>query len=432
MASLRRAFGPIRPHLPLLRDIGLTSGARVYSALLGIVALSLTARWLGPAGRGVAVVVTTWVTMVSSIAYLSLGQVCVHRAANEENSEWIGPTVAALLMIAAAMSIAGWVAAAAFYALAGPGMFKDIPVAALMLGMAALPFLIWEQYGSALLTILGRLGVYNFNQIVARSLGLVILFVTIRWLGLGFYGFLIAFVVTQMIVSSAGAAVILDHCRGKLSGGLARVGALVGDGLKIHLNAIGVILFTGVDILMLQYFRGPAEAALFQLPMQLFLALLIVPQSALLALNGRIAGLSRVQLWHQHRMIIGLVVAAMALGAAMLWLLAPLVIGLIGSARFAGSSDIFRILIIGLPGAAFNTLMGLQWITRGYFLRASLLTFAAGLANVAFNLVLIPRFGAHGAAVATVAGLYIVPVLANLALAVVAEREARAAGAANG
>ena len=41
-----------------------------------MAALVLTARWLGPHGRGVGVVVLTWTTLVSSIGFLSLGQVC--------------------------------------------------------------------------------------------------------------------------------------------------------------------------------------------------------------------------------------------------------------------------------------------------------------------------------------------------------------------
>ena len=45
-----------REHLPLLRDIAGTSAARIYSTILSLATLMLTARWLGPHGRGIVVV----------------------------------------------------------------------------------------------------------------------------------------------------------------------------------------------------------------------------------------------------------------------------------------------------------------------------------------------------------------------------------------
>ena len=116
-----------RDLLGLLRDIIVTSGARVYSTLVSLVALMLTARWLGPDGRGVVVVVTTWVTLFSSIGYLSLGQVCVHRAANEPDQQWIGPALGALATVAVTATLFGWVAISVLYALARHKLFAGIP-----------------------------------------------------------------------------------------------------------------------------------------------------------------------------------------------------------------------------------------------------------------------------------------------------------------
>ena len=405
-----------RDLLGLLRDIIVTSGARVYSTLVSLVALMLTARWLGPDGRGVVVVVTTWVTLFSSIGYLSLGQVCVHRAANEPDQQWIGPALGALATVAVTATLFGWVAISVLYALARHKLFAGIPLGALTLGFAALPLAIWEQYGSALLSVIGKLGIYNINQVVGRTLSLAILLITILGLGLGIYGFLIAYVAGQLAVSSAGAAVLVRHARGRLKGGLKAVGWLVRDGLKIHLNAIGVLLFSGADIIMLQYFRGPPEAGIFQLPMQLFLALLLVPQSAQLALQSRVSGRSRGEFWREHRAIMVAVIGGMAGIAVILWLLAPWLILLVGSRRFEGSAAVFRILLLGVPGACFNTMMQIQWVIRGRFLLISGITLTTGVLNCLLNLILIPAYGSHGAAIATVAGLYLIPVSSSAVL----------------
>ena len=411
-----------REHLPLLRDIAGTSGARVYSTLLSLIALMLTARWLGPHGRGVVVVVTTWVTLFASLTHLSIGQVLVHRAANARDAQWIGPALGAVALITVTATLIGWGIAGLLLASVGR-LFAGIPAEALALGFAALPFLVWEQYGSALLSLIGRLRTYNVGQIIGRTIGLGVLVVSIKLLGFGIYGFLIAFVMAQALVAGAGAAVLFGHARGRIQGGLAAVGALVRDGLKIHLNAIGVLLFSGVDILMVQYFRGPAEAAIFQLPMQLFLAMLLVPQAAQLALQGRVAARDRPEFWREHRAIIAYVITGMTLVAAVLWLLAPWIVILIGGHRFEASNQIFRILLLGIPCACFNTLMAIQWISRGYFYQVSLITFATGLLNCLLNLLLIPAYGAAGAAWAALIGMCAVPLLANGWMATVAQRE---------
>lgn len=420
-----------RGHLSLLRDIGVTGGARVYSTLVSLAALMLTARWLGPEGRGVVVVVTTWVTLFANLGHLCLGQVCVHRAASEPDMAWIGPAVGALAAVAAAATAVGWTAAALVYAVAGQSLFAGIPFAALALGFAALPFLIWEQYGSVLLSIVGRLRTYNVNQIVGRTAGLLLLIVAIKLLGLGIYGFLLAFVVAQALVATAGAAVLLRHARGRLKGGLAAVGGLVRDGLKIHLVAVGMLLVSGVDIVMLQYFRGPAETGIFQLPMQLFLALLLVPQAAQLALQSRVASRSPAEFWREHRVILAIVLGAMTVIGAVLWLAASPVVRLLGGSEFAASAPVLQVLVFGLPAAALSTLMAIQWLTRGFFWQASLLTLALGAIICGLNLLLIPRFGATGAALAFVIGYAAVPIPANVALAISISRSARDALATN-
>jgi len=423
VSTLRALTNTTRHHLPLLRDIAGTSGARVYSTVLSLVTLMLTARWLGPQGRGVVVVIITWVGLVSGIAHLSIGQVLVHRAANASDRSWVGPALSAVALITAAASIAGWVVVAVFYFAFQSSLFAGIPAPALILGFAALPFFIWEQYGSALLSVLGRLRIYNVAQIVGRSLGLILLIVCIKVFGLGIYGFLIAWAAAQVIVSCAGATALVRHAAGRVTGGLGAIGQLLRDGLKLHLNAIGVLLFSGVDILMLQYFRGPAEAAIFQLPMQIFLAMLLVPQAAQLSLQGRVSARSRAEFWREHRAVIGYVIAGMTFIAAVLWTLAPWLVALIGSHRFADSTAVFRILLFGVPCACFNTLMGIQWITRGYFYRVSLITVGTGLLNCALNLFLIPIYGASGAAAAAVVGTCALPLLANAWMAFVAQRE---------
>src|SRR4051812_2632032 len=144
----------------LWRSIGFTSAARIYAVVAGAISLVITARLLGPSGRGTVAAAFTWAALFSTLGYLSLGQVAIHRATGKEPEEWLRPVLGALLFVAACVTLLGWVAAAAIYVASGGDGFGEMPGYALVLGFALLPFLVWEQYASWLLVAVGKISFY--------------------------------------------------------------------------------------------------------------------------------------------------------------------------------------------------------------------------------------------------------------------------------
>src|SRR3954454_24265600 len=124
----------------LWRSIGFTSAARVYSVLAGAVSLILTARTLGPEGRGTVAAAITWALLFSTLGYLSLGQVAIHRATGKPADEWLRPVLSVLVAMTGLVTAVGWVVAAVLYASSGGDAFGKMPTYALVLGFAALPF----------------------------------------------------------------------------------------------------------------------------------------------------------------------------------------------------------------------------------------------------------------------------------------------------
>src|SRR3954468_7826340 len=100
----------------LWKSIGFTSGARIYSLAAGAIGLVITARVLGPSGRGEVAPATTWALLFATFGYLSLGQVAVHRASARDPSEWLGSTLGVLLLMTGVVTVIGWILAAAIYA----------------------------------------------------------------------------------------------------------------------------------------------------------------------------------------------------------------------------------------------------------------------------------------------------------------------------
>jgi O-antigen/teichoic acid export membrane protein len=155
-----------------------TSGAKIYWVLATLLTSVLTARYLGPEGRGVFVAAVAWVTMFSTLGHLSLGQVIIHIATKAGGDEWLPRVLGSALAVMSVITLLGWTIAAALYAISGGGMFHHLPAAVLVVAMAALPLMIWIENGNGILLSLDRLPVMNLAQTtgsvssISRSAGL--------------------------------------------------------------------------------------------------------------------------------------------------------------------------------------------------------------------------------------------------------------------
>src|SRR5262245_65453026 len=101
--------------------IARSSGAVAYTILAGTVILVITARWLGPEGRGEIAGVMTWVGLFSTLGYFSLGHVAIHRATTLRGSPWLGPTFGSLVLLTGVVTCAGWGGVIGRHALRGVG-----------------------------------------------------------------------------------------------------------------------------------------------------------------------------------------------------------------------------------------------------------------------------------------------------------------------
>jgi O-antigen/teichoic acid export membrane protein len=410
------------------RSIGFTSGARFYSLAASSVSLIISARALGPEGRGAVAAAVTWSLLFATIGYLSLGQVAIHRAAGKPVPEWLGSTLGALLAVTASVTILGWTVAAGIYLISGGDAYGKVPVYALVLGFATLPFLIWEQYGSALLSAVGKLSFYNRAEVVGRTLGVLLVILLVGVLAFGVAGALVALLVAQAVVAVAGSGYLVRLAGRELVLQRSALRELLVGGAKLHLNAIGTFLFTNASVLIVQAIRGPAETGAFQAVVQLMTVGLLVPQAASLVLYGEIARDGPDKAWRANRRVLFAMTGLMTVAVIAGYLLSPTLIPLIFGHAFDSAVPVFQILVFGLIGQTFSAVMGPQWIGRGLFWQASALTLATGVANVLSCILLVNAYGMKGAAYSLL-GVYTLSILGNGAMAVWVTRKAASAEA---
>ncbi len=407
-----------------------TSGVRAYGLFSSLGVLIVTARLLGPEGQGILAGVTSWVGLFGALAYLSLGDVALHRAAQDGDQTWFPKTFGALLFFASALSVLAIAIALGVYWLTEGSAFGRLPLAALLLGFLGIPFVIWEKYAGSLLTALGEIRLYNKARVVGRTAGLVAVCVFLALLAWGVLGAIGANLLAQITVSLVGFGLLWTRAGKKWIVDRKEAGSLLRDGAKLHFNAIGVFLAGQSDILLLTYFSGKPEVGWYQLSQQLITVMLLVPEAALLIIYARMAEVGPDRVWPEQKKLGLQLLGIMLALCGFAYYAAPWIIPLVMGRKFAESVPVFHRLLPALPGMAFSTFIANQWIGRGLFLQASFVTMGIGLTNAALNYLLVPRYGMMGAVWATLATYLGVSLAVNVGMTAWCERRSRIAGMA--
>jgi O-antigen/teichoic acid export membrane protein len=330
-----------------------------------------------------------------------------------------GKLLGTLLMMTIILTLLGWMIAFFLYSSSSEGIFDGLPAAALLIGFLSLPFLIWEQYGSFLLMGLERVRIYNYYQIAGRTLSVMGLLMLVGWLGQGVSGVLQATLVGQIIVSLGGIGFLIKHTRRVNPSFLpdkTEIRTLLIGGAKLHMNNIGGFIIWSAGVLILNVYHGAEQAGYFQMAVQLLGALMIVPVSASMVIYGKVTKLGPNAAWPDNKRLLIQITLLMIVLGAIAAAFAPWVIALLAGELFRPAVEPFRLMLIGLIGMTFSTVMAPQWIGRGYFWQAASLTFLVGSVSLLINFWLIPIYGMYGAIYAFI-GTYVFSVIGNGAMA---------------
>jgi O-antigen/teichoic acid export membrane protein len=282
----------------------------------------------------------------------------------------------------------------------------DVRLACYLIGGS----LIFRSY---MLTIRGVLqGLEHFgwdSVIVLADRGLLLACGLVAlWGGYGLRGLTIAFVVARGIAFLLAAAITQLRL-----GGLGfRYDRDVWRDLHITALPLGFFLivlnlYQYVDGVMLGYLRTDAETGLYAAAFKIYEGFTYGPLAISSVLTPRLAALfTHDRFGHRRLSLVGMAgstTMGLAVAAVAFVIATPLLVFLYG-ADFAAATTPFRILCLGLP------IVFAIWILHAIAIsvdreRLLLKTGLIGLAvNVGINLYAIPRYGADGAAVATVVG----------------------------
>jgi O-antigen/teichoic acid export membrane protein len=403
--------------------VTLTSGTKAYWMIGAMISTVITARFLGPQGRGVIAATTSWVALFVALGHLSLSSIIVYLLTGEERERMLSVVTGSVLTITLATTLLGWAIALAMHLFTGGRIFHNIAPSVLLVGFAALPLLLWMENGNSLLIVLGDLKILNLAQFVGTTSGIVLVALAVGvWKG-GVIAALAATLLSNAVVDGIGLMRVIRASR-PLAVSRAVIHDLLGGGVRLHLAAVSTFLFTHVAVILLNQFRPVAEAGFFQLAMQLTLAMQVVPMAVTVVAYSIVARDGADGAWREHRglvlqtMLYAVVASVVAIAAA------PIIVPLLAGRAFTPAVPVFRVAGFSIFGMSLASVMTPQWVARGYFLRNTGLSAFAGAVGVVGNYVFIPRYGMRACAWVMMAS-YTIHFIGNIVFALWIERHAR-------
>lgn len=380
-----------------LRRIASMSIARGYGVLLSLATLFVSARLLGPAGRGEFAAAMAWAALFATLCNLSLGQALQHRLQNASVKPSLAEQLGTLGGLALILSTLALGAAALMYVGSAGTLFKGLSPALMAVALACVPLLVWEQYASNILAASAQTGLLNRSQYVGRSIGFLVFFLLVMYLQWGVLGALASQWVGQLLVALM-VAVPLWQLAGRTVRWAGReVAPLLRAGSVIHMTTVSAFLLDQVSILLINNYLGKQDVGYYQLAQQMIGLMLIVPQSALMVIYGGLANSTPDQFWPKQRRVAKRVLIGLLAVALLAYLLAPTMVALVAGAAFGPSVPMFRALLPTVLGISLALLMTPQWISRGLLALNTGLTIATSVVVVLCSALAIPRFGVDGA-----------------------------------
>jgi O-antigen/teichoic acid export membrane protein len=379
------------------------SAAATYGASAAVSAISLanvlvTSRSLGPEGRGEVVFLTTVAALTSYASLFGVQESNANLAAREPSTR---PSLATnSLIFAAIFGIGG---GGVVYALMQlfPALSADSSPPLVWAALASIPLLTVQQYLLALLRADYRFTFANVASVLVPGATLTVNAVFAA-LGIITAASAVGAAVSAQVLGSVALGVYTSRRLagfGRPSAPLARRSFTFGT--KAHLGGIMATGNLRLDHWFVGAIAGQRELGLYNAAVAWSEALFLLPQTLGLVFRPDLVRASEPAARRQAAAIFRVGVLLTVPLALAIFLAAPFLCVTVLGAAFEGSIADLRLLIPGAFGIVAVKVLGSALLARGRPLREAAATAVAFAATILLDVLLIPRFGGSGAAIAS-------------------------------
>ncbi len=382
-----------------MSGVALTIVTRLLMLIGTVGASVIVARWLGPEGLGSLAVLNT--TIVLALAIGSLGLTSANTYFIAKDRQTLGPIWANAIVFAL---LGGTIVAVAVVALAKvkPGLFGGVSSELILIAALSIPFQFVLSLGLNVLLAMDRIRQLNFMDASAPALALLNAIVVLLILRSNLKT-LVSFNTGATVVLSVGMLWAIARLMARQKGrtpfrpNAELFKGAIGYGLRFFIPLVAAILIFRLDLLIVNHFRGAAEAGVYAVASQVANLLTMLPGVIAMLLFPRVVSFQdpRGEFAIQVTRHVSFVMLIMCLACAAGAFLLPLIYG----ARFADATIQLLILLPGVCLIGIESVLVQHFTGTGLPIAIPVFWLITLATNVGLNLAVVPVFGARGAAI---------------------------------
>lgn len=383
------------------KQVGVTLITKVLGLCLSIVNAAIIARWLGPEGKGMLALALLVPGMLGLFLSGGIGVANVYFAGSRRldvitlTANSLGFAILATILgfgIIIGLATGGWLEA----------IVPGVPIWILIIAILAFPTGLLKGFFSSILQGLQRIFTLNLIDLSQGILTLSLTILFVIGLKLSLLGALVAPLASGFL-SIIVLGMLLRREGGLLTPRLkySAIRTMLSFGLKGHIGNMLQFFNYRLDIFILNGFLGPANVGIYTVSVRLAELLWYLPDAVGFVIFPKAASSRPEDMNAFTPRVFHITLGLTALGALGLALFGRPAINLVFSSVFIGA---YVPMLVLLPGVVL--LGGAKVLTneiagRGYPHYNSLNSGLALILTVILDLVLIPRYGLLGAALAS-------------------------------
>jgi len=378
---------------------------QMWSIGLGMAISILLARGLGTEARGMFTLAILLPDLMVKFLNLGVGPATVYYVGRSERelAAVVRGNMALGLWVSAVSILLGYGVIHGF----GAWLFPGVPSQLLLFSLIIIPVSLYNSYLLVILQGLQDFRAFNLVGLAPQLVTLVLILLLVWWYPWGVMGALVAQVGGGLTALSMLVLLLGRRCRTWriftpwIDRSYTRQALTYG--LKAHFANIVAFLNYRADMFLLNFFVGPALVGIYSISVSLGEKLWILSGAVGTTMLPRIASLEGDESARKRLtpLIARHVLGASLAAAIFIWLFSEWFVVLLYSAEFQPAAAVLRVLLPGIVLLSVSKILSNDIAGRGRPEINSYQSAGAFVVNVVANLVLIPYWGAKGAALAT-------------------------------
>jgi O-antigen/teichoic acid export membrane protein len=383
------------------RQVATTFLSQALTLVLSLATSSISARWLGPTGRGQLALALLIPTMLS--LFLGFGTTAANVYLIGSRQVPVAVLCANSIMFSLAGTLLGCVIVVLLLTCGLlPVIVPGLPLGFMLLGILLLPVQLLALNFSSILQGLRLITTLNVLRVLQSALIVPFLFAFVVWLKIG--------VVGAILASLLGNAIIMvgTAWRARAEGGAPglkwdpqAIRPTLNYGLKAYIGNLLQFFNYRLDSFIVNAFLGPAGVGIYGVSVSLAELLWQLPNSVCYVIFPKAAATHRDAMNRFTPKVFWGVLGISFVGALVMVLFGRLAIRLIFSNSFQGAYVPLLVLLPGVLLLGAGKVLANDIAGRGYPLYNSIVAGFTLVITIVLDVTLIPKMGIVGAALAS-------------------------------